>query len=181
MIEFHKAGAFSEIYSALWLEGPKWDWNEDTQAWSRGGPIKVALKKLKDSQNLSNQFLEKLRKYYHCLQSGSAADTFGITKNPDGSFIFVMRFYENGDLNSYIKDNKDISWKDKIELLWGITAGLENIHRSGLYHGNLHSGNIMIEDESISTDGRIADIGIHGPVDIPTDKSYGVLPYIAPE
>ncbi|CAG8652353.1 8657_t:CDS:2, partial [Ambispora leptoticha] len=138
LVEFHKAGTFSEIYSAIWLEGPKWDWNEDIQAWSRGGPIKVALKKLKNSQNLSEQFLEKLRKYLHCLQSSSMADTFGITKDPDGSFIFVMRFYENGDLNQYIK-NKDINWKDKIDLLWGITAGLENLHRSGLYHGNLHA------------------------------------------
>ncbi|CAG8672357.1 5032_t:CDS:2, partial [Ambispora gerdemannii] len=125
LVEFHKDGAFSEIYSAIWLEGPKWDWNENTQAWSRGGPIKVALKKLKNSLNLSKQFLEKLRKYHHCLQSGSVADTFGISKDP------------------------------------------ENIHRSNLYHGNLHGGNIMIEDESISTDGRIADIGIHGSVDTP--------------
>ncbi|CAG8509309.1 2361_t:CDS:2, partial [Ambispora gerdemannii] len=138
LVEFHKAGAFSEIYSAIWLEGPKWDWNENTQAWSRGGPIKVALKKLKNSQNLSKQFLENLRKYHHCLQSGSVADTF------------------------------DISWKDKIDLLWGISAGLENIHRSNLYHGNLHGGNIMIEDESISTDGRIADIGIHGSQSVQT-------------
>ncbi|CAG8600272.1 10436_t:CDS:2 [Ambispora gerdemannii] len=93
----------------------------------------------------------------------SVADTFGISKDPDGFFIFVMRFYENGDLNHYIENVKDISWKDKIDLLWGITAGLENIHRSNLYHGNLHGGNIMIEDESISTDGRVTDIGIHGP------------------
>ncbi|CAG8529168.1 2393_t:CDS:2 [Ambispora leptoticha] len=156
LVEFYKAGTFSEIYSAIWLEGLKWDWNEDIQAWSRGGPIKVALKKLKNSQNLSKHFLEKLRKYLHCLQSGSMADTFGITKDPEGSFIFVMRFCENGDFNQYIK-NKDINWKDKIDLLWGII------------------------DESISTSGRIADIGIHGPVDIPTDKSYGVLSYIAPE
>ncbi|CAG8541001.1 16_t:CDS:2 [Ambispora leptoticha] len=171
-IEFHKAGAFSEIYSAIWLEGPKWDWNEDNQAWLRVGPIKVALKKLKNSQNLSKQFLENLRKYHHCLQAGSVADTFGITKDPNGSFIFVMRFYENGDLNQYIENNQDINWKDKIDLLCGITVGLENIYRSCLYHGNLHGGNIMIEDESISTGGRIADIGIHGPVDITTDKSY---------
>ncbi|CAG8484988.1 7275_t:CDS:1, partial [Ambispora gerdemannii] len=123
-----------------------------------------------------------LRKYHHCLQSRSVADTFGISKAPDGFFVFVMRFYENGDLNQYIKNVKDISWKDKIDLLWGITAGLENIHRSDLYHGNLHGGNIMIEDESISTDGRIADIGIHGSVDIPyNNKLYGVIPYIAPE
>ncbi|CAG8576927.1 13726_t:CDS:2 [Ambispora leptoticha] len=66
------------------------------------------------------------------------ADTFGITKDPNGTFIFVMRFYENGDLNQYIENNQDINWKYKIDLLWGITTGLENIHRSGLYHGNLH-------------------------------------------
>ncbi|CAG8464874.1 11138_t:CDS:2 [Ambispora gerdemannii] len=182
LIKFHKAGAFSESYSAIWLKGPQWNWNENTQAWSRGGPIKVALKKLINTQNLNKQFFENLRKYHRCLQSGSVADTFGISKAPDGFFVFVMRFYENGNLNQYIKNVKEISWKDKIDLLWGITAGLENIHRSNIYHGNLHGGNIMIEDESISTDGRIADIGIHG-VDIPynNNKLYGVMPYIAPD
>ncbi|CAG8592836.1 3021_t:CDS:2 [Ambispora leptoticha] len=154
LVEFYKAGTFSEIYSAIWLEGPKWDWNEDIQAWSRGGPIKVALKKFKNSQNLSKQFLENLRKYHHCLQSGSVADTFGITKDPNGSFMFVMRFYENGDLNNYIKNIKDISWKDKIDLLWGITAGLENIHRSGLYHGNLHAPTGISEEFNDAEDRR---------------------------
>ncbi|CAG8618604.1 8005_t:CDS:2 [Ambispora gerdemannii] len=60
LVEFHKAGAFSEIYYAIWLEGPKWDWNENTQAWSRSGPI-------------------KLRKYHHYLQSGSVAVTFDVS------------------------------------------------------------------------------------------------------
>ncbi|CAG8587753.1 9355_t:CDS:2 [Ambispora gerdemannii] len=119
--------------------------------------------------------------YSRWTTGSSVADTFGISKDTDGCFIFVMRFYENGDLNQYIENVKDISWNDKIDLLWGISAGLENIHRSDLYHGNLHGGNVMIEDESISTDGRIADIGIHGLVNVTSNKSYGVIPYIAPE
>ncbi|CAG8459486.1 4563_t:CDS:2 [Ambispora gerdemannii] len=98
---------------------------------------------------------------YSSWTTDSVAITFGISKDPDGSFIVVMRFYVNGDLNHYIKNVKVISWKDKIDLLWRITTGLEVIHRSNLYHGNLHGGNIMIEDELISA-GRIADIGIHG-------------------
>ncbi|CAG8557158.1 13100_t:CDS:1 [Ambispora gerdemannii] len=93
-----------------------------------------------------------------------------------------MRFYENGDLNKYIENVKYISWKGKIDLLWRITADLENIHRSNLYRGNLHGGNIMIEDDELISAGRIADIGIHGSVDTPyNNKLYCVIPYIAPE
>jgi len=73
-----------------------------------------------------------------------------------------------------------------IDMLWGIAGGLERIHAAkGKVHGNLHGGNLLIEDEKISTDARIGDVGLHGPCYYDENKSlnqkYGILPYIAPE
>jgi serine/threonine protein kinase len=118
------------------------------------------------------------------LQSVSLAGTFGITKDPTSNYMIVIKYYENGNLYQYLDHcNGILSWRDTIDMLWGIAGGLERIHSEGKIHGNIHGGNLLIEDEKVSTDARIADVGLHGPCD--NDNSsiqrYGVLPYVAPE
>jgi len=56
----NKGGIFSTIYSAVWLEGPRWIWDEDAEQWTRNGPIKVALKKFNSSQNMSEDYLKQV-------------------------------------------------------------------------------------------------------------------------
>ncbi|RIA88608.1 hypothetical protein C1645_739251 [Glomus cerebriforme] len=56
----NKRGAFSSIYSAVWLEGPLRNLDEMTEVWTRSGPIKVILKRLDDSQNMSHKFMEQV-------------------------------------------------------------------------------------------------------------------------
>ncbi len=56
----NKGGAFSTIYSAIWVEGPRWIWDEDAEQWIRNGPIKVALKRLNNSQNMSEEYLKQV-------------------------------------------------------------------------------------------------------------------------
>ena len=56
----NKSGAFSTIYSAIWLEGPRWIWDEDAEQWTRNGPIKVALKRLSNSQIISDEYLKQV-------------------------------------------------------------------------------------------------------------------------
>jgi len=51
----NKGGAFSTIYSAIWLKGPLWIWDEGAKQWTRNGPTKVALKRLNNSQNINEQ------------------------------------------------------------------------------------------------------------------------------
>ncbi|CAG8748376.1 1438_t:CDS:1, partial [Funneliformis caledonium] len=55
----NKRGAFSTIYSALWMEGPKWKLDEEAEIWNRNGPIKVILKRLDNSQNMSQEFVKQ--------------------------------------------------------------------------------------------------------------------------
>jgi len=102
--------------------------------------------------------------------------------------MFVMKYYENGNLYQYLDYVKGvISWRDMIDMLWGISCGLEKIHAQGLFHGNLHGGNLLIEEENVSTDAKLADVGFYGPVSNNSsfkrnnNKIYGVLPFIAPE
>ncbi|EXX50320.1 kinase-like domain-containing protein [Rhizophagus irregularis DAOM 181602=DAOM 197198] len=100
--------------------------------------------------------------------------------------MFVMRYYENGDLYSYLEESMELlCWRDIVEILWSISAGLESIHEHDLVHGYLHGGNILIESE-MDSDTKIvaiADTGLHGPVDkqISSEQIYGVIPFVAPE
>ena len=78
--------------------------------------------------------------------------------------------------------NGILSWTNTIDTLRGIAKGLERIHADGKVHKNLHGGNLLIEDERVSTDARIADVGLYGPCNRQeNDQIYGVLPFVAPE
>src|SRR6266487_151480 len=56
----NKRGAFSSIYSTVWIEGPRWKLDEEADVWTRNGPIKVILKRLDNSQNMSQQFVDQV-------------------------------------------------------------------------------------------------------------------------
>ncbi|POG80856.1 kinase-like domain-containing protein [Rhizophagus irregularis DAOM 181602=DAOM 197198] len=80
-------------------------------------------------------------------------------------------------------------WTEGPRWIWDdgaqIAGGLERIHSEGKIHRNLHGGNLLVEDEKVSTDARIADVGLHGPcnndINNGSIQRYGVLPYVAPE
>ncbi|CAG8680696.1 31700_t:CDS:2 [Gigaspora margarita] len=59
-----------------------------------------------------------------------------------------------------------LCWRDVVDMLWGIiTGGLEPIHENGLFHGNLHSGNLLVEEHPESINVKFSDIGLNGPAD----------------
>ena len=45
-----------------------------------------------------------------------------------------------------------------MEMLWEISGGIEYIHENGLVHGNLHGGNLLVENEQDSVIARVADV-----------------------
>ena len=71
------------------------------------------------------------------MQNGSFADCFGMTKDSTSCYMFVMRYYENGNLYSYLEESK----------LCTKSAGLNLIH------------------ECDPVDTKIANTWLHGPVD----------------
>ncbi|CAG8663870.1 19251_t:CDS:2, partial [Racocetra fulgida] len=164
-IEYRATGSFSTIYSGLWLEGPRWNWDEKNADWLRNGPTKCALKRIENSNQMRR----------------SVVDCFGITRDPTGCYMFVMRLCDE-NLYQYIDKSMGYHrWECIVEMLRGIIDGLNRIHDNGLYHGNLHGGNLLIEYTSGGISIRISDIGLHGPANKTASATYGVLPYVAPE
>ncbi|CAG8498950.1 2626_t:CDS:2 [Racocetra fulgida] len=175
-IKYLSQGAFSTIYSGYWVDGPRRNWIEDD--WFRDGPTKCVLKRIENSQQISQYYLDN---HIRCLRGGPLADYFGISRDPTGCYMFIMKFYER-NLYQYLDEKLEIlRWRNMIEILLRVADGLERIHENELYHGNLHGGNLLFEDNPEFIIARIADIGLHGPANRTASDIYGVLPYVAPE
>src|SRR6266487_1809491 len=67
----NRRGAFSSIYSAVWMEGPRWILDEEAEVWTRNGPTKVILKRLDNSLNMSQEFVDQvnIKSWYDHVQN----------------------------------------------------------------------------------------------------------------
>ncbi|CAJ0649207.1 9885_t:CDS:2 [Entrophospora sp. SA101] len=59
LIEYRDKGCFGEIHSAYWSSDPLSMWDRDLEYYNRHGPTKVAIKKIDNSQELSQEFVNK--------------------------------------------------------------------------------------------------------------------------
>jgi serine/threonine protein kinase len=91
----------------------------------------------------------------------------------------VLEYAENGSLRIHLnKVFRKLDRKDKFLYIYYTAHGLGAIHKNGLIHRDLHSGNIL----EFAGYTAITDMGLCKPASENTINSiYGVLPYIAPE
>ncbi|RHZ45061.1 hypothetical protein Glove_692g13 [Diversispora epigaea] len=125
-IEYLAEGGFGSIWKAEWINMPEeiFEFYKSNQ---------VALKKLKNSQEISSEFLKRI-----C-----------------NSFMI----YENGNLRDFLNQNKSLPWIER--LCYSFIRGLKVIHSKGFIHHDLHPGNLMItEAYSNSKYIRLGDLGL---------------------
>ncbi|CAB4403173.1 unnamed protein product [Rhizophagus irregularis] len=154
-------GGFSIIYKATW-EGTN-----------------VAVKKLRDSQNISKHFLNELSLLYQC-KDHMVIGCYGITQDPiTKEYMLILNYAEGGNLHDYLQNNFiNITWINKLHILQAIAFGLKNIHKKNFIHRDIHSGNMLLSQCWI-----VGDLGLSQPANntLSNDEIYGVIPYIAPE
>ncbi|RIA83260.1 kinase-like domain-containing protein, partial [Glomus cerebriforme] len=148
----------------------------------------VALKTLTNSQNLNQEFLKELTLYkMFKSEVSNMVPCYGISKDPEGNYIMVMKYMEKGNLRDYLRKRDYFSLEDKFRLLKHIIQGLKDIHRKKLVHRDFHSGNIIVDvinegghdEENVC---RITDLGLSKLADEKDNSQvYGVMPYMAPE
>ncbi|CAB4474470.1 unnamed protein product [Rhizophagus irregularis] len=119
-------------------------------------------------------------------------------------YMLVLQ-YAKENLHEYLQTNYvKITWKEKVEMLYQISIGVKRIHDADYTHGDLHSGNILHQENPNNKNYQITDLGRAQPEDNPSNeiygillslwntnrdiglcvnetKVYGVMPYIAPE
>ncbi|RIB19012.1 kinase-like domain-containing protein [Gigaspora rosea] len=99
--------------------------------------------------------------------------------------MIIFQYANQGSLHRFLSLNfKVLNWKIKLKQLVDISKNLIKVHEARYFHGDFHSGNILLHkylnDDLIS---YIADLGLSRKKDESDleDSICGVLPYVAPE
>ncbi|CAB4442409.1 unnamed protein product [Rhizophagus irregularis] len=179
-IEYLTKGGFSEIYTAVWIDGHFIEWNSERQQLKRFGSHIVILKRLENVENANQSWIEEAKAHLNISNKwGSIVQCCGLTQNlSNGNYMLVMNKYDI-DLRKYLQQNHNqLTWKERIQIIADITIALRRIHEENAIHRDLHSGNILF---IIGQGCDISDLGFCGPADKSLNSIYGNLPYIAPE
>ncbi|RIB05428.1 kinase-like domain-containing protein [Gigaspora rosea] len=176
-------GGFSDIYSAIWLDGKRMVKGDDNLGYvqCRKTSFDVALKTLPGSQTSSSEFLNEFKNNMQF----SSLEVYGLTQNTKtGQYLMVYQFANRGNLREFLaKHFSDLIWYKKLKQLADISYDLSRIHGTGFSHNDVHSGNILLNQD---IDGNIisyiSDLGLSRKQDEHNSKGvYGVAPYVAPE
>ncbi|KAJ6546752.1 TKL/TKL-ccin protein kinase [Mycena vulgaris] len=94
--------------------------------------------------------------------------------------LLISRFYDRGNLGTFLRQNPGINLGQRLSLVLGIGAGLEHLHSQKIVHGDVKPSNVLIDDNWVPL---ISDFGISQVLDLPgyTTASVGTRAYIAPE
>ncbi|EXX61458.1 Cdc15p [Rhizophagus irregularis DAOM 197198w] len=180
-IEYLTKGGFSEIYTAVWIDGKYEDWDSKNQKLIKLGGKKVILKGLENVENANRRWFEEAESHLKISYKWpQIISCYGLTQNPsNGSYMLVMNIMDI-DLRKYLQRTQNqLSWKKKIKIAYDIIIALGAIHGENAIHRDLHSGNILFSQ--LFQDCYIGDLGFCGPPDKAQESVYGNLPYLAPE
>ncbi|GES73172.1 kinase-like domain-containing protein [Rhizophagus clarus] len=120
-------GGFATIYSAIWKDGPlSYNGYEYIRNKKK---TKIALKQLYDSQNITTDFLNEVKRY-SIKENNILLLIYGISLNPDTKdYIMVLEYAEGGNLYSLINQcYYKLYWSYNISILLDIIGGLKEIH-----------------------------------------------------
>ncbi|CAB4421506.1 unnamed protein product [Rhizophagus irregularis] len=175
-------GGFGIIYKAIWLDASS---RYDDFLSIREKDKTVAIKRFLNSKDMDKYFLDELKSLYQCYNKfDHIIRYYGITRDlKTNDYMLIMKYAYGGNLHDYLRKNfKDVTWNNKLYILWQISAGLHTIHEVNFIHRDFHSGNILLETES-SGKWKIGDLGLSQPANSTSlnNEIYGVIPYIAPE
>ncbi|GBC21838.2 kinase-like domain-containing protein [Rhizophagus irregularis DAOM 181602=DAOM 197198] len=102
-------GGFAKVYSATWIDGEAKYKRQNDGSWKKeeSKPIKVALKKLNDSQNISANYLNEIKTLWNVYFNDHIYLKFyGITKDTKtGEFMMIIELADQGNLRSILSSN----------------------------------------------------------------------------
>ncbi|KAK3819980.1 MAG: kinase-like domain-containing protein [Benniella sp.] len=104
--------------------------------------IKIAIKEA------SSHVISKEVEIYNRMRGyDGVVQFYGVTYPPQvDKLCIVTKYAENGSLSWYLKTTfHKLTWADKLRLATQITSSIAKLHQEGIYHRDLHGGNILID------------------------------------
>jgi len=96
------------------------------------------------------------------LEHPNIVPLLGVTKGFGPIPGVVFPWMSNGSLHSFLKNKgQTLTLVERLQLLQGIGSGLEYLHSIPVFHGDLHSGNVLIDEEHSP---RISDFGLSSTI-----------------
>ncbi|CAG8748035.1 1561_t:CDS:2, partial [Gigaspora rosea] len=128
-------------------------WNAEKEVWERYSNVNVALKSLLElkEKDFTSELFKELKS--HLMSNDQVVGrfnilrTYGMTHDPTSNvYMIVMTLADDGDLSAYMKKHSStLTFVKRLDILYDMATGLCQIHRSGLMHRDLHSGNVMYQ------------------------------------
>ncbi|CAG8800799.1 10817_t:CDS:2, partial [Dentiscutata erythropus] len=143
-----KEGEFSTVISAIWRDGPREVWDEESSRWEGASNTKVVGRFLKVYESDISTLLKEVKLHLCC---DKVIRCYGVTFAPTYNYGLVLKNTSYGNLHNFINQRAFIGWWQKLKILEGIILGLNQIHlKAGYIHRDLHSGNILIDQDELS-------------------------------
>jgi serine/threonine protein kinase len=176
-IQYMTPGRFNKV-KALWTEGKFVNWDYERQELKRFGPHFIAVKYINMNKE---QWLQEIKAYLLLSSTISPViRSYGLSKDYGNNNYMVITEILPYNLKNYLQDNlSSLNWVQKCKILLDIAESLGSIHNNKLIHGDLHSETI-----GYSTNREIwliGDFRFCRPIDNPLNRSFGTMPYVAPE
>jgi tRNA A-37 threonylcarbamoyl transferase component Bud32 len=163
-------GGMAEIYSAT---SPK----------NRSVAIKVLKAELATEEQFRKRFMSEAE-IVSGLEHPNIVQVldFGDEK---GAYYIVMELLSGPDLNALLKQERQLSLSQTVNLLGGIADALDYAHKQGLVHRDIKPSNVMLDSSTIPSRAVLTDFGIAKITDahtkITNTAMLGTFDYIAPE
>ncbi|KAF9335284.1 hypothetical protein BG006_000424 [Podila minutissima] len=87
--------------------------------------------------------------YSRMKGSEGVVQFYGVTFPPGlDKICIVTKYADSGSLTWHLKvAYHQLTWADKLRLATQIVTGIQRLHQEGIYHRDLHGGNILIDNE----------------------------------
>ncbi|KIJ09637.1 hypothetical protein PAXINDRAFT_17270 [Paxillus involutus ATCC 200175] len=134
-----RSGGFGDIWECDLMTG-------ETQ---RKVAVKAVRAQRTDTPNLATQE-KKLRRELNVwarLQDKNVVELLGVVFGFGVLPSIVCPWFSNGSLSSYLPKHEAMDLSVRQGLLLNIASGLRYLHSRGVVHGDLHSGNVLVDEK----------------------------------